>query len=284
MTKIKLISPNLYTKIVMSISIIFLFPGLVFTIIKMIRTGHLELILQFFVFFVFFAAIFLLWFMIIFCNPGFDFKKQVAYDFKFLRKTEIPLHKIKAYKITTFTAKEGKKKVKETVVIHLYLKQKHNQKEIYRLELMYQNDKTYEKQKRQVKELLYKASPDIYEIGKRRSRLIEMSLSDGSFKAILNGKKRIELRLWDEKRSELKIGDEILFTHFDTQEEIQVQIIKLHYDKNFFQIYEKFDKEMLGYDLFDHANAEDMYTYYSKSEIDTYGIVAIEFELAENKQ
>jgi ASC-1-like (ASCH) protein len=40
----------------------------------------------------------------------------------------------------------------------------------------------------------------------------EMRLHDGPFKLIKAGSKTIELRLYDEKRQEIKVGDEIEFT------------------------------------------------------------------------
>ena len=53
-----------------------------------------------------------------------------------------------------------------------------------------------------------------------------MSLNNRPFKSIKEGTKTIELRLNDEKRSLLKVGDEIEFTNRDTNEKLSVDIIK----------------------------------------------------------
>ena len=55
-----------------------------------------------------------------------------------------------------------------------------------------------------------------------------MNLNNRPFKSIKEGTKTIELRLNDEKRSLLKVGDEIEFTNRDTNEKLSVDIINLH--------------------------------------------------------
>ena len=48
----------------------------------------------------------------------------------------------------------------------------------------------------------------------------KMKLVDFAFKAIKNGEKDIELRLNDEKRRLVNVGDTIIFTNIDTKEEL----------------------------------------------------------------
>ena len=55
-----------------------------------------------------------------------------------------------------------------------------------------------------------------------------MNLNNRPFKSIKEGTKTIELRLNDEKRSLLKVGDEIEFTNRDTNEKLSVDIINLY--------------------------------------------------------
>ena len=52
-----------------------------------------------------------------------------------------------------------------------------------------------------------------------------MNLNNRPFKSIKEGTKTIELRLNDEKRSLLKVGDEIEFTNRDTNEKSSTSYI-----------------------------------------------------------
>ena len=69
-----------------------------------------------------------------------------------------------------------------------------------------------------------------------------MNLNNRPFKSIKEGTKTIELRLNDEKRSLLKVGDEIEFTNRDTNEKLSVDIINLHKYPSFKELYKHFNK------------------------------------------
>lgn len=103
-----------------------------------------------------------------------------------------------------------------------------------------------------------------------------MSLNNRPFKSIKEGTKTIELRLNDEKRSLLKVGDEIEFTNRDTNEKLSVDIISLHKYPSFEELYKHFDKVEMGYNKDDIAEPKDMEAYYSKEEQDKYGVLGIE--------
>lgn len=108
-----------------------------------------------------------------------------------------------------------------------------------------------------------------------------MTLVDFAFKAIKNKTKTIEMRLNDEKRKNIKRFDEIEFTHLQTQEKIYVWVKKLHYFTSFDELYKHFDKISLGYKEDEVANPTDMEQFYSKENINKYGVVGIEIELIE---
>lgn len=62
----------------------------------------------------------------------------------------------------------------------------------------------------------------------------EMKLQEKHYNYILNGTKRIELRLNDSKRSIIKVGDIIIFKkHPDMKESISCKVIDLLKYKNF---------------------------------------------------
>ena len=69
-----------------------------------------------------------------------------------------------------------------------------------------------------------------------------MNLNSEPFELIKNGSKTIELRLNDEKRRLLNVGDEILFTNRDTNEKLLTDIIELHKYDSFESLYKNFDK------------------------------------------
>ena len=107
----------------------------------------------------------------------------------------------------------------------------------------------------------------------------KMNLAPSPFRAISLGKKTIEMRLYDEKRSKINIGDEIEFENIDTNKKIKCEVINLTRYKDFFELYSNFDKTTIGYDENETANAEDMYAYYSPEQIQKYGVLAIEIKL-----
>ena len=106
----------------------------------------------------------------------------------------------------------------------------------------------------------------------------DMRLNDGPFKKIKEGTKTIELRLYDEKRQLLHENDLILFKNRTTDEELPVEIIKLHKYPSFEELYKHFDKISMGYSENEEANPKDMEEYYSIEEQEKYGVVGIEIK------
>ena len=104
----------------------------------------------------------------------------------------------------------------------------------------------------------------------------EMHLHDEPFKLIKNGTKTIELRLYDEKRRLLNIGDIIEIENRATGELMQVEIKNLYLYPNFEELYKHFDKVALGYKEDEIASPSDMNIYYPEEEQAQYGVVAIE--------
>ena len=104
----------------------------------------------------------------------------------------------------------------------------------------------------------------------------EMKLQPKYFDYFLNGTKRIEIRLNDEKRKLFNIGDEIEFTNITNGEKLFVDIINLHKYPSFEELYKHFDKVEMGYNKDEPAESKDMEAYYSKEEQDKYGVLGIE--------
>ena len=106
----------------------------------------------------------------------------------------------------------------------------------------------------------------------------EMRLNNEPFIKVKEGTKTVELRLLDEKRKTLRVGDKIIFTNRANNEKIDVLVTNLFKADSFEPIYEKYSKVAMGYHEEDEANPEDMEEYYSKEEIKKYGCIAIEIE------
>lgn len=106
----------------------------------------------------------------------------------------------------------------------------------------------------------------------------EMRLNNEPFNKIKEGTKTVELRLLDEKRKTLRVGDKIIFTNRTNNEKIDVLVTNLFKADSFAPIYEKYSKVVMGYNEKDDAKPEDMEEYYSKEEIKKYGCIAIEIE------
>lgn len=106
----------------------------------------------------------------------------------------------------------------------------------------------------------------------------EMRLHDDPFNKIKQGTKKIEIRLNDEKRKSINIGDTIEFTNRKTSEKMLVKVNGLFKYSNFEELYKNWDKVILGYDEDDIADPKDMEEYYSKEEQEKYGVLAIKIE------
>lgn len=106
-----------------------------------------------------------------------------------------------------------------------------------------------------------------------------MNLYNDSFNMIKNGYKTIEMRLNDEKRQTIKIGDTIEFTNTQTSEIIKCLVTNLYRYSSFTELYKNHNKSSIGYLNNENANPDDMFAYYSKANIDKYGVLGIEINL-----
>ncbi len=108
-----------------------------------------------------------------------------------------------------------------------------------------------------------------------------MKLRSSPFEKIKSGQKTIELRLYDEKRRQINVGDKIVFTNTATNESLTAIVIKLHIFDSFDKLYKNLPLLKCGYtnDDIDTASSLDMLEYYSVEEQEKYGVVGIELSL-----
>lgn len=104
-----------------------------------------------------------------------------------------------------------------------------------------------------------------------------MKLKLSPFEKIENGSKMIELRLFDEKRQKVQVGDFIEFTCLgDATQKIQTRVIALHRFNSFAELYASLPKEKLGYKSTDTPDPNHMDEYYSREDQEKYGVLGIE--------
>lgn len=112
-----------------------------------------------------------------------------------------------------------------------------------------------------------------------------MKLRPAPFEKIRAGTKTIELRLYDEKRQRIAIGDVIQFVNTENTAEVLLATVKaLFVFDSFETLYNTLPLTECGYteDEVDSASDRDMELYYSKEEQSRYGVVGIKIALRED--
>ena len=107
----------------------------------------------------------------------------------------------------------------------------------------------------------------------------KMSLASGPFRMVEDGEKTIELRLNDEKRQKLRVGDIIRFENAgDPDDAIHVRVVALYPFASFAELYRALPLEKCGYtpEQSAHASPEDMNIYYTEEEQRRRGVLGIE--------
>ena len=111
-----------------------------------------------------------------------------------------------------------------------------------------------------------------------------MRLHTQPFNMIKSGEKTIELRLNDEKRQKIRVGDKITFIHTRNQaEKLFCQVTALYPFPSFVELYKALPLEKCGYTVVElnTASPADMNVYYSEEEQRKYGVLGIEIEKIE---
>ena len=111
-----------------------------------------------------------------------------------------------------------------------------------------------------------------------------MRLWHDPFVKIVEGSKTIEMRLYDEKRSAISVGDTITFEDVSDGSLLECTVTGLHRYASFAELYAAHDKISIGYGEDETADPADMLTYYSEEEIKKYGVVGIGIGAARPKE
>ncbi len=109
-----------------------------------------------------------------------------------------------------------------------------------------------------------------------------MNLHSKPYDLIKSGIKTIELRLNDDKRKAIRVGDEIEFIN-STEPEMSLlcRVIALHKFSSFEELYNNLPLLQCGYTENDisFASPDDMDLYYSKEKQNKYEVVGIEVKV-----
>jgi len=109
----------------------------------------------------------------------------------------------------------------------------------------------------------------------------EMKLQPEYYNFILNGTKRIEIRLFDEKRQQIKIGDTIKFLKEpELNESFKVKVVGLLRYNSFLDMFKDFDISILS----DKSMTKEeliavLEQFYTKEKQEKYGVLGIEVSL-----
>ena len=107
-----------------------------------------------------------------------------------------------------------------------------------------------------------------------------MKLKREPLEKIESGAKKYELRLYDEKRRLLRVGDTIEFTCEETAKKLTVTVTSLLGFGSFEELYSALPLSECGYtpQEAEKASPRDMEKYYSRDEQRKYGVLAIGIE------
>ena len=101
------------------------------------------------------------------------------------------------------------------------------------------------------------------------------------FDLIKSGQKHIEIRLYDEKRKNLKVNDSIVFLKSpDCKDKVKVKVTHLARYSSLSELFNQIPSENFGWD----SKSIDwmlnkMYKIYTKDQENKYGIIAISIQL-----
>ena len=109
----------------------------------------------------------------------------------------------------------------------------------------------------------------------------EMKLQPEYYNFILNGTKRIEIRLFDEKRQQIKIGDTIKFLKEpDFNESFNAKVTGLLRYNSFEDMFKDYDISVLSDESMTKGELISVLEqFYTKEKQEKYGVLGIRIEL-----
>lgn len=109
-----------------------------------------------------------------------------------------------------------------------------------------------------------------------------MKLTADPFERIRSGRKTIEVRLYDEKRKEISLGDTISFLKLpDLSETVETKVVGLSRFKSFRDLYSVFGTEPFGHqpDMTVEEQVLGMRDAYSEEQEKKFGVLGLHLQL-----
>lgn len=109
-----------------------------------------------------------------------------------------------------------------------------------------------------------------------------MNLTPSPLRMMREGKKTIELRLYDEKRKQISVGDTITFINTeDPEDALCVKVEDLFVFDSFDELYKSLPLTECGYteEDIDTASPRDMELYYPREKQNQFGVMGIKISL-----
>lgn len=121
-------------------------------------------------------------------------------------------------------------------------------------------------------------------VGNLAGAVIEMRLDDEPFELIGREEKTVEVRLYDEKRKDIRVGDTIVFHNANDETNVIAARVKaLHLFGTFGELFSSALFPQTGFGATSVSEAtEYMYKFYSREQEQRFGVVGIEIEVDEN--
>lgn len=108
--------------------------------------------------------------------------------------------------------------------------------------------------------------------------IFQMKLSRAAFEAIESGRKTIETRLFDKKRSKLNVGDVIEFSMGENIDlRVTANVKGLYRCESFAELFSTFPAEKFGGNSKEDL-LENIYSFYSVDDEKKFGVVGIIIE------
>ena len=98
-----------------------------------------------------------------------------------------------------------------------------------------------------------------------------MQILNEYFQEMKNGERRIEFRLYDEKRRKIKIGDSIEFSNLSTNEKMEARVIGL-------LIYKDFPTMFADLGIVDDGTMDELYDPLAQRK---FGVMGIRIEVVD---
>lgn len=108
-----------------------------------------------------------------------------------------------------------------------------------------------------------------------------MNLEPYSYGEILSGRKSIEVRLNDDKRKQIQIGDTIEFTNSLDHSVVSTKVVDMSVFGTFKELVDKYSVSEFGFDDRD-VLLDTIYRFYSKEDEARLGVVGIHIVLNKN--